>query len=168
MQVFRLAALLKRDSNTYVFLRNLQKFQEHLIWSLRTTGSETCSFAWTALLKLMYSFVCQYSVCCYWHCYNQKQSSGTILQKGCSYKFRQIHKKTPKKRSWHKCFLVNSVKFLITTFFKNSLEDCFCIHARSVYCPTSSPFQKRCHTYLMAAYFFVLICRLRRRVSSII
>ena len=120
------------------------------------------------LLCSNYRFVCQYSVCCYWYCYNQKHSSGTILQKGCSYKFRKIHKKTPEKRFWHKCFLVNSVKFLITTFFKNSLEDCFCIHARSVYCPTSSPFQKRCHTYLMAAYFFVLICRLRRRVSSII
>ena len=31
----------------------------------------------------------------YWYCYNQKQSSGAVLQKKCFYKFPKIHKKTP-------------------------------------------------------------------------
>ena len=58
LQTFRPAALLEIDSNTDVFLWNLQ---DHLIWSLRTPASETCSFTWTALfnnlhfwLKLMH------------------------------------------------------------------------------------------------------------------
>ena len=46
--LFRPATLLKRDSNTDVFLRNLQNLEERLIWSMLTTGSETCSFTWTA------------------------------------------------------------------------------------------------------------------------
>ena len=50
------------------------------------------------------------------------------------------------KNSWqsvrkgiqHRCFLVNSEKFLITSFLKNPLDDCFCINTRFVYCPTTS------------------------------
>ena len=71
-------------------------------------------------------------------CYNQKQSSGTVLQKRCSYKFRKTHKKTPKKRFRHRCFLVNSAKFLITSFLKNPSDGCFTINTRSVYCPTTT------------------------------
>ena len=48
LQTFRPAALLKIDSNTYVFLSDLQ---DHLIWSLRTPTSETCSFTWTSLFN---------------------------------------------------------------------------------------------------------------------
>ena len=48
LQTFKPAALLKIDSNTDVFLWNLQ---DHLIWSLRTPASETCSFTWTALFN---------------------------------------------------------------------------------------------------------------------
>ena len=58
LQTFRPAALLEIDSNTDVFLWNLQ---DHLIWSLQTPASETCSFTWTSLfnnlgfwLKLMH------------------------------------------------------------------------------------------------------------------
>ena len=51
LQAFRPAALSKRDSNTDVFLWNLQNFWEHLIWGLRTTASETCSFTWAALFN---------------------------------------------------------------------------------------------------------------------
>ena len=61
LQASRPAALLKKDSNTDIFLWNLQNFSEHLIWGLRTTASEICSFTWTALfnkshfwLKLIY------------------------------------------------------------------------------------------------------------------
>ena len=86
---------------------------------------------------IIYSFVCQYSLHYYWYCYNQKQSSGAVLQKRCSYKFRKIHKKTPKKRFRHRCFLVNSAKFPITSFLKNASDGCFSINTRYVYCPTS-------------------------------
>ena len=40
-----------RDSNTDVFLWNLQNFSEHLIWNLQTPASETCFFTRTALFK---------------------------------------------------------------------------------------------------------------------
>ena len=84
---------------------------------------------------IIYSFVCQYSLHYYWYCYNQKQSSGAVLQ-NCSYKFHKIHKKTPEKRFRHKCFLVNSAKFPIASFSENSLDGCFRINIRYVYCPT--------------------------------
>ena len=51
MQTFKGATLLKRDSNTDVFLWNLRNYEDHLIWSLQTTASETCSFTWTALFS---------------------------------------------------------------------------------------------------------------------
>ena len=38
----------------------------------------------------------------------------------------------------HRCFLVNSEKFFIILFLKNPSLDCFCINARSVYCPTTT------------------------------
>ena len=85
---------------------------------------------------IIYSFVCQYSLHYYWYCYNQKQSPGAVLQKRCSYKFGKIHKKTPKKRFRHRCFLVNSAKFPITSFLKNASDGCFSINTRYVYCPT--------------------------------
>ena len=108
---------------------------------------------------IIYSFVCQYSLHYYWYCYNQKQSSGAVLQKRCSYKFRKIHKKTPKKRFRHRFFPANSAKFLITSFLKNPSESCFCINTPSVYCrPTTFHlFEKKRHTYFLAEYFFCLI-----------
>ena len=48
LQTVRPAALLEIDSNTDVFLWNLQ---DHLVWSLRTPTSETCSFTWTPLFN---------------------------------------------------------------------------------------------------------------------
>ena len=47
---------------------------------------------------------------------NHNQSSGALLQKSYFYKFCKIHKKTPKKRFRHRCFLVNSAKFLIASW----------------------------------------------------
>ena len=84
------------------------------------------------------SFVCQYSFhyYWYWYCYNQKQSSVAVLQKKFSYKFRKIHKKAPKRRFRHRCFLVNSAKFPITSFLRNASDGCFSIITRYVYCPT--------------------------------
>ena len=96
-----------------------------LSWSLFSTQSNICDGAFSA--KIVNS----------WYCYNQKQSSGGVLQKRCSYEFCKIHKKTPaltcvfneaadlqnlilsKKRFRNRCFLVNSAKFLITSFLKD-------------------------------------------------
>ena len=100
-------------------------------------------------------------------CYNQKQSSGAVLQT-CSYKFRKIHKKTPKKRFRHRCFPVNSAKFPITSFSKNASDGCFVINIRFVYCPSLTfCLFKNDVTHFLAEYFFGLICRLGTRVSSI-
>ena len=93
-----------------------------LAWSLSSTQSNICDGAFSP--EIVNS--------CY--CYNQKQSSGGVLQKRCSYEFCKIHKKTPafsmklqiyrvqlhqKKRFRHICILVNSAKFLITSFLKD-------------------------------------------------
>ena len=48
LQTFRPAALSEIDSNTDVFLFDLQ---DHQIWSLRTPASETWSFTWTSLFN---------------------------------------------------------------------------------------------------------------------
>ena len=76
-------------------------------------------------------------------------------------------------------FLVNSAKFLITLFLKNTSDGCFRINTRSVYFPTMTLFfSKRCHTYFLAEQFLGLIYRqdnirrqqeqdYRTRVSSI-
>ena len=100
------------------------------------------STIWTLFTQcsciIIYSFVCQYSLYYYWYCYNQKQSSGSVLQKRCSYKSRKIHKKTLKKRFRHRCFLVNSAKFSITSFLKNASDGCYNINTRYVYFLTQS------------------------------
>ena len=70
--------------------------------------------------------------------YNQNQSSGTVLQKMCFYKFHKIDKKTPKKRVKHRCFLVNFAKFLKRSFLKNPSEGCFTINTRFIYCLTTT------------------------------
>ena len=38
----------------------------------------------------------------------------------------------------YRCFLVNSAKFLITSFLKNPSDGCFCINTRSVYFPITT------------------------------
>ena len=48
LQTFRPAVLLEIDSNTDVFLWDLQ---DHVIWSLQTPASEICSFTWTSLFN---------------------------------------------------------------------------------------------------------------------
>ena len=89
---------------------------------------------------IIYSFVCQYSLHYYIDTAIIRSSrpllSFAVLQKRCSYKFRKIHKKTPKKRFRHRCFLVNSAKFPITSFLKNASDGCFSINTRYVYCLT--------------------------------
>ena len=57
-----------------------------------TSGSNWCiSFSFCIITC---SFACQFSLHYYWYCYNQKQSSGGVLLKRCSYKFRKIDMKT--------------------------------------------------------------------------
>ena len=94
------------------------------------------------------------------------KSSRPVLfcKKMCSYKFRKIHKKARKKRFRHRCFLVNTAKFPITSFLKNASNGCFSINTRYVYCPTLTfCLFKSDVTHI----FFGLICRLGTRVSSI-
>ena len=86
---------------------------------------------------LIHSFVCQNSLPFYWYCYNQKQSSRAVLQKRCLQISQNSQEKT-KKGFRYRCFLVNSAKFLITTFLKNPSDGYFCINTRSVYCPTTT------------------------------
>ena len=43
-----------------------------------------------------------------------------------------------RKRLQHKCFLVNSAKYLINLFLKNHLDSCFYINTSSIYCPTTT------------------------------
>ena len=57
----------------------------------------------------------------------QKQPTEVFFVKRCSQKFHKIHRKTPvpesffkKNRLWHRCFLVNFVKFRITPFLQNT------------------------------------------------
>ena len=67
----------------------------------------------------------------------QKQPPEVFYEKSCSYKFRHIHRKTPcwnlflitlqarpttYKRLQHRCFSVNSAKFLRTPFLKSICE----------------------------------------------
>ena len=90
----------------------------------------------------------------------------------CKKVFLQIsqHKKMPKKRFRHRCFLMNSAKFLIHNIFFKELFGRLLQHKHS-FCLLShhdlSHFQKRCHTYFLAEYFFGLIFTLGARVSSI-
>ena len=67
----------------------------------------------------------------------------------------------------HRCFLVNSAKFLITPL-KNPSNVCFCINIRSLYFLTRTfRFVKNDVTQFPSEYFLDLICRLETRVSSV-
>ena len=137
---------------------------------------------------IIYGFVYQFSLHYYWYYYHQQHSSGGVLQKRCSYKFRNIHKRTPalktrfywscrstelitlsKKRFGHRCFLANSRKSLLTLFSKSPSYGCFCISTRFFYCSTTTFcfFKKRWHIYFPAECFLGVIYRLGIRVSSI-
>ena len=48
-----------------------------------------------SLCIIIYGFVCKSSFHCYWYCYNQKQSSGGVLQKMFLTNFAKHHKKIP-------------------------------------------------------------------------
>ena len=64
---------------------------------------------------------------------------------------------------------MNSVKFFITSFFKQRFGRLL-PHKRSLSLLSHLdlfPFQKQCHTYFLAEHFFGLICRLGKRGSSI-
>ena len=118
---------------------------------------------------IIFSFACQYSLQCYWYCYNQKQSSDAVLQKLCFYtnsknSQENIRKEIPAQmfpcefwEIFHKIFLKEPLGRLLNykhSFWLLSDHDL-------------SPFRKPCHTYFLAEYFFGLICRLGTRVNSI-
>ena len=153
---------------------------------MQTTASETCSFNWTLFL-MIYGFVCQFYLHCYWYCYNQKHSSGGALRQRCSNKFRKFHKKIPalKMRFKWSCrttefnFIKKGIpaQMLFCKFWEISQKTFFkepfgrlLLHKHS-FCLLSQhdlvPFQKQYHTYFPDEYFLGLICRLGTRVSSI-
>ena len=113
----------------------------------------------------IYSFVCQYSLHFYWYCYNQKQSSGAVLQKMVFFQISQNSQKSTKKEIPAQMLSCEFCEISDNIFFKNALDSCFGRNTRDIYCPTS--IQKRCHTDYLAEYFYCLICRLGTRVSSI-
>ena len=62
----------------------------------------------------------------------QKQPPEAFCKKMCSWKFHKIHRKTPVPETifnkvaglslWYRCFPMNFVKFLRTTFLQNTSE----------------------------------------------
>ena len=191
-RVFRIATLFKSVSNTGVFQWNLRNFWKHLFWRrsandcfwnlfkllqdslfLITYTSGLNCYICFRFRTIIYSFICQFSLCYYCYSYHKKQSSGDVLQKRCSYKFRKIHEKNTcakdsfliklqiyrvltlsKKRFRHRCFLVNSAKFLITLFLKNPSEGCFCKNTRSVCCPTTTLFFSKTMSHIFSDWVF--------------
>ena len=118
------------------------------------------------------SFVCLYSLCnlllmllyseaVVWYC-SAKKVFLQILQ-------NLQEKRFTEKRFRHRCFLVNSAKRSHNTFFNEPFgwlllhKHSFCLLSRYGF----PPFQKWCHTYFLAEYFFCLICKLGTRVNSI-
>ena len=110
----RRATLLKTDSNRDVFLRNLWVF---LIWSLRTTVSETCSFTyglpflitctsgsnWYISLGfciIIYGFVYQFSLHYYWYFYNKGSRPVVFCKKVFPTNFADFTRKTCSKDSF--------------------------------------------------------------------
>ena len=137
LQTFSPATILKRDSNTDLFLWSLLNFYENLIWNLRVTASETCSFTWITLcnnllfrLKLVhcfsfyiinYGFVCQFPFHYNW--YSRPDLQSLTLSK---ITFRQ---------RWFFCeFCEMSHK----TFLMNPSDGYFCINTRPVYFPSTT------------------------------
>ena len=137
LQTFSPATILKRDSNTDLFLWSLLNFYENLIWNLRVTASETCSFTWIILcnnllfrLKLVhcfsfciinYGFVCQFPFHYNW--YSRPDLQSLTLSK---ITFRQ---------RWFFCeFCEMSHK----TFLMNPSDGYFCINTRPVYFPSTT------------------------------
>ena len=74
-----------------------------------------------------------------------------------------------KKIFHYRFFLVNSAKFLITTFLKNPSDGCFCITTRSVYFPAMifHLFKNDVAHFFSLSIFFSFICRLGTKVNFI-
>ena len=96
------------------------------------------------------------------------------MQKRCSFKFRKIHKKTPalKTHFWWSCrstefnFIEKEIPaqmfcFEFCEIFHNIIykERAASVEALVLFTAPHdcSPFQKQCHTYFLAEYFFSLI-----------
>ena len=158
----------------------------------KNTQSEACERLKPALslgmpFLISCSFGCQFSLHCYWSCFNQKQSSGGALRKRCSNKFRKFYKKTldlrlnfdevadlqsltlKKKEILAQMFFCEFSEICHKTFFKEPFGRLL-LHKHSFRLFSKLdlvPFQKRCHIYFSAEYFLGLICRLGPRMSSI-
>ena len=74
-----------------------------------------------------------------------------------------------KKKFQQRCFFCEFCEISHEIFFKEPFGRL--LHKHS-FCLLSQhnlvPFQKRCHAYFPAEYFFGLICRLRTRVTSVL
>ena len=67
---------------------------------------------------IIYSFVCQYSLHYYWYCYNQKQSSGAVLQKKVLFQISQNPQENTKKEILAQMFSCKFCKISHNIFFK--------------------------------------------------
>ena len=131
---------------------------------------------------IIYSFVCQFSLRYYWYCYVRWCSAKKVFLH-ISQNFTRKHLRSrlvfnevadlqsltlSTGRFRHRCFPVNSAKFLIAPFLKNLSDGCFPINSRSVYFPiTTFRLFKNDVTGCPAEYFLDLICRLGARVCTI-
>ena len=126
----------KRDSDTGALLWNLRDFSEHLFTKhlLRITASEM----WLLLATISPSHPRLFPG-------RKKQLPDMFCKNRCSQKFRKFYRKTPmleslfnkaagrqscsfiKKIIRHRCFPVNSGKFLKTTILQNTCKPCFWI-----------------------------------------
>ena len=77
------------------FLVNFRNFSEHLIWSLRRTASETCSFTWTSLFNNLRFCLSIFPSLLLILLQSERQLSRGALRKMYINKFCKFHKKTP-------------------------------------------------------------------------
>ena len=88
-------SILKISANDCFW--NLFKFHQDCPF-LKTYTYGSNWYIYFSFCIIIYSFVYQSSLHYYRYCYNQEQSSGGVLQKRYSYKFRKLHKKHQRER----------------------------------------------------------------------
>ena len=119
MQVLRPATLLKRYSNTGIYLWNFRNFLEHLFRRI-SANDYFCSFIFMApVLESLHNKFASLQICNF-----------------------------IKKRLQHRCFLVKFAKFLRTPFVKSTSGGCFWIFKQknNVFCIALKKVNMSCDT----------------------
>ena len=150
LQAFRPVALLKGDSNTDAFLWNLQNFYQHLIWSLRTTASETCSFTLAAIFNNLTLMAQINTYVLVFVPYITVSTLDASIIRNSRTNLQNSQKKHQKRDS------VTNVSQ--NTFFKEPFRQLL-LYKPSFCLPSYNdflPFQKRYHTYFLTEYFYCL------------